>query len=343
MSYTNNRKLPPYKLKGFALVPRPYDGLSSPYLSWETMMRDWPWTTWIKPSIDAGIALGANCIRLFGAQAAYGSLGYISKATYFANLTQAVSYCASQGVLCSSWACAPPHLNGLTGSTWAAVPQVVADYAAWFRQFPNVACLDLISEPYNGTAGTERLPGCGLLTGWSTPWTMNQAYTVMSNCVTAARAVAPDLPFSFGYSQNNDSSTIWSNADWSNFAIDYMNAHIYYSPSGTDPNPLFAAYPTKQLLLEEYGGPPYSNGAAAMATRLTADNTILARTQCSGGTYFGIARMDPSAGNDYGMYDATDDTATVTIGSVRSTISAAFSNVTGQAIPSKFTHRRRAI
>ena len=338
MAIRKYRQLPTQKLKGINIAPRPYDVIANPSRCFATLFRDWPWSTWIKPSVDACKAQGANYIRFFGGPASYyATLNFISQSTYLAQWHQLMAYCQSVGIMVHAIATFPPHLDGMTANSFAECSTAAALLAANLAPYPNLMAFEPMQEPFNGTS-------LGTTSAGNDSWSTNTMNAVVAAVMSASRAAAPDVPMACSVNRGNNTIAVWTAAEWTTFpAGDYLDAHIYYSASSADVATLMGQNSGKKLLLGEFGGPPFVSGAAAMASQLTACGGIYARSDCAGGAYWAHARMDSSTSNDYGIYDASDNTANATIGDVRTAIATAYSGLSGSPIPIRFRRKRRAI
>lgn len=207
--------------------------------------HDWNWSGDVRPQIDACRAVGGNCVRLVGAVGAVYT-GAITLATYLGWWRQFLDYCRLKGLYAyptgslQYWRESAPFGNASTpGSvvhTIVALAGVLNDY------------LDIVVgfEPWTEPTLSD-LGQTGL-----TPTEAGQLYTAVK-LVTA-------LPLSFGDYQTAQQANGFADGIASAFAgyvpyCDYLDFH-FYSDTGTpatDIATIVAAYPTKDILIGEFG------------------------------------------------------------------------------------------
>ena len=226
------------RLRGANIVPKPTDSGNGDYgsraNSYDTW-RLWDWSGWIKPQIDAAAALGANCIRMQGDAVVrvgdatnHGSAtwnGTITLAAFNAQLDQLITYLASKGMY--FYACA--FDGSFTGGiTEANLQQYVTDYTTQVSKnsYTNVIGIDVMQE----------------FDAYSINITPAQAITAAKAVFGAGQTTLPVTCSCNGASGasglNPSSNTAYSTAAAA--GADYLDCHIYYTPSAADLDPLLA-------------------------------------------------------------------------------------------------------
>lgn len=251
------------RLFGANIVPPAADVIpASGQQAWSNLLLNWPtrWPTWIKPQVDylAGNAVGANCIRMIGAQE--GVVNSLFSQDYHDScIEQLASYCRSLGV--HYFLCTGGIQTGLTTAIGSGLTpqQLAAVQATTIRrlsQLDNVVGVDLIQEAQSGSIGNSFLIANIAEVrrlGVTLPLTMS------ASCVNTAPGTPQPGPQGESWLLNVPDGRM---AQY----MDFLSLHVYFralDPSWLDQ--FVSAFPDLDVIIGEFGR-SFADGASLQAS-----------------------------------------------------------------------------
>lgn len=279
------------KIRGINAVPKStHPGFTLDEYLWMA----WDWTGWVKKQVDVSVALGANCLKLTGCNAAYMHFP-ASRSAILSQLRQYVEYCAGLNVMVYEGGAAP----SLYSSDPAGYIAALVAKAQVLDQYSNVVGMDLCNEINTGTAALKFYPN-------NSP---AAASSFMSKAVPAVRAVS-SLPLTASITLNTKAmlSDTWVQAvaPWCDF-IDYhpyfnINQVTLAEITAADITPLRSNSWWKPFLIGE-SGQAVSTSASRMTSTYQANGGISALPDCMGAIAF--CTTDYEATFKWGMTDSS--------------------------------------
>ncbi len=304
------------------LCGRPTDSVTGDYGTVGNLYDigyDWPWTTWLKPQIDAAYGLGANVVRLIsdatlrvGDASHHGGptwRGTITAQDFADRLDQLITYLDSLGMYfyataVESWAA------GTAGLSAANIQAYLEEYVALVTdtQYTNVVGIDLCQE-FDATTGSE-------ITG-------NLAALIAASKAARSRLLPVTCSvFSFtatGTPWGADPTSRSTYATLLSAGADYIDNHFYtHMPTPAELVNLFAL--GVPVVIGEIGinfngsfDTSTVDGASA-GKRATWYDGIVALSQLEEIQATGIwaaVQMSDFAGNDWGLFGKTQDGSNV--------------------------------
>jgi hypothetical protein len=276
-------------VKGSNIHPRATDlATANP---WKSLWSAWPYTAWVKDSIDKAKGLGANLVRLIGdVEAVYD--GTMTQSTYLTQLDQRVAYCQSIGVMAYPVGSDFRHLGHADA---AFVRDFLVAQAGVLANYDNVYAFELVNE----LSSSFSTFGDRLAIGWFT------------QIATAVRAAAPNLPLSI--SEAGKSTGSWPQGerggDYAHLSkiapyVDILDAHLYDTTTrSADLAPLIALT-DKPIMIGEFGIDRTGGSSAGdRATYYAAVMQLVADNPEIRGVIQWAIRNDK-----FGLYDETNGT-----------------------------------
>lgn len=259
--------------------------------AWTGLWKRWEWDTRIKNEIDDAVALGANCIRLFGNTHVLSS-NEITHDLYFDRWHQFLDYTKSSGIL--AYPC------GGDLSHWGNTPLSEAKdiYQRWaelLAEFDHVIGVDVTNEAH----AQSRVAG-GIAFDQPESW----LYTVKT-LGDVLRSVAKK-PVTHSRGLKSPSPESWEFGSPETDAIsDFLDVHAYLVNSPSDADVLYSSPwgKGKQLLIGEFG----ANGTLDARARSSVYESVSAligySEHCVGGLAWSIYDTGNTPEGQYGLID----------------------------------------
>jgi hypothetical protein len=238
-------------LFGANIVPTAADvAPSGGQLAWTNLFLNWAsrWPNWVKPQIDhlAGNGIGANCIRMIGAQE--GVVNSLFTQSYHdACMEQMVQYCSSLGV--SVFMCTGGTQAGLVSAIGGGLTpaQLAAIQATTIRRvgaYDNVIGCDLIQESQSGNIGNSFIRPMAQAVRSAVPW---MPITCSASVVNTATGVPAPGPRGEDWLLGISDGPI---LPW----FDFISIHCYFRAiNATFWDQFFAAAPDYDVIIGEFG------------------------------------------------------------------------------------------
>lgn len=280
------------RINGAWIIPNPNAPGATLAKHFQDLWRLWDWDGWVKPQLDAALALGCNTIGAIGD--VYGVAdGTIPRADYKAYQIQIAEYLKTKGAYylpCVGNVCSYVNYS-LPASEYAAV---ALDYLPTLEAIGNSIGVYVIDEPEFGSFADGYIAECSRL----------------------IKAGGCNLPRTVGISNNTAPLRAWVAANISE--IDWISCHCFAYPCAmTYLDDFLLAYPDKDVLIGSTG----KNMTALSGTGGGDDATVVLDTagvyrlaygghpkvrgimQWSAGAYASTAIIADPTSKDHGLYD----------------------------------------
>lgn len=279
---------------------------------WRQFWSEWDWDDWIKPQIDASVAIGANCLRFIGNSLCVIE-GDISLGQYLTQWEQVVDYAAELGVNVFPCCDDVGHF-GLTTyddsaalARYAEIATVMASLGAALAPHGHVIGIDVTNEACSRWPDNETASNIGVLL---------DALALFVNALRANTTKA------LTNSRTAHTPERWDSlpAQLLDPLCDFISVHSYYTPSPSDLATLKTkAWGKKPILIGEFGA-NFEIDSAARTARYEAFKTLIeGDTQIRGGLAWAGYDTNSTDANKWGMFDASDNSPRTDITSVFST------------------------
>lgn len=237
------------KLFGANIVPTAADvAPASGQLAWVNMMLNWNWAGWVKPQIDylMGTGIGANCIRMIGAQDGIVTSAF-SQNFHDDKILQVADYVTSQGGY--YFACTGGTQSGLITAIGAGLQaeqlaEVQATTLKKVQRLPRIIGADLIQESQGGSIGSGYLIRClneVKRQGVTLPLTYSSSCvnTALNTPVIGPRGEDWLLSPTYGMMQQY---------------FDFISVHLYFRTlDSTWFDQFYSAAPSQDIVIGEFG------------------------------------------------------------------------------------------
>ena len=142
------------KVRGINLNPQVTDGTFTNNIN-SQLWSNWKWATFIQPSIDLAIGLGANTVKLSGGLGQEVLAGVLTMSQALIQYRQFLGYTAARGLMVYDTSMNSGASVGTEAQTLSVLSQVATELDKW----PHVIAMDLWNEGLNdyGTSGSLSL------------------------------------------------------------------------------------------------------------------------------------------------------------------------------------------
>jgi hypothetical protein len=276
------------KIIGCNLVPTPAQVayLTPQNHAWTQLYLNWAatWSTFIKPQIDCmvGNNIGCNVVRIIGGN--YGVInGQYSQQYYDSCTAQLATYLKALGVGFYAGACSIDNDTnyGVTAANLAA--SIVSSLNVILNTGVTVIGCDVVQEAQSGSIGTPYL----------------------IQLLTAIRQNNSNVPLTCSTSEtlSNSAGATWINSIAANF--DFIDAHMYYTPTIPQFDFLRTTFPTLDILVGEFGCSQNQSQDTQMAAyRAALSICTAADPKVRGGLVWAAGDQDTLNTNQFGVFDS---------------------------------------
>lgn len=247
------------------------------------MWVNWTWDSWIKWQTDWAVGLGCNSLRLIGNVSCVTS-GAITLDTYLARWTQWLDYTATTGML--AYPCGGDL--GHWGSTTDA--EAVAIYQAWadlVSSYDHVFAIDVTNEAGNS----------GVVAGRS-----RENIIAVLGLLTDTLRARTNLPLA--HSRVASSKDVFVRPTTGDIALmsDFLDFHVYYTPSLADFDPLFAHWWSRMpVIFGEFGAGTDLTTEQRVARYTAAKTVFESRPEFAGGLAWAITDLNTTPAQQWGL------------------------------------------
>lgn len=278
-------------IRGVNLVPKAAHVASGS--AYRALFAEWDWAGWIKPQIDASLAVGANTIRLIGDMVGVND-GTFTQAHYDACWAELITYCAAND------AYAYPAGGGVSQIPTSGT---TADRAAWAAD--TVAAAALEWDTYDNVIGIDVVQEAVRVVPANSVIMLHAADTF----ATVRTATTKPLTTS-NFAEHFYGSGRFANPLWREYLrdhVDFWDLHIYFDARPDLIHQCFWGQgETKPVLIGEFGTP--ASGGEAYQTRrytqaLDVVNFNAYGLRCAGALAW--ASFDQGLGSEaFGMFES---------------------------------------